>query len=177
MSGRTDWRVVVRDGYAALFDTAGDWAYLYSVYHRNRGGDGGDDADAVGYVLGAKLDYELMIHVALAFCVLSTMLTVWTVFTSLGRVCGRNSACCNCTVSRLALASIVLEDIPQFLLTVCIDYSFGGELTPAGMLNICSSLTAFVNRATARYNEMQVEDGDDDGTSKLELVTPYEAML
>lgn len=166
---KADWRVVVRDGYAALFDMVGDWTYLYAIYHRDYDGDG--EADA--YVLGVQFDYNLIIHVMLAFCILSTVFSVWTIFTSFARQCGRNSMCCNCTVPRLALAALILEDLPQFILTVYIDFTFSGGLTPAGMLNICSSMTAFVNRATTRYDEIVVEDDNDD-VSKLGTV--YEAM-
>lgn len=62
------------------------------------------------------------------------------------------------------------EDLPQFVLTAYIDYTFSGGLTPAGMMNICSSLTALVNRSTARYDEIVEEDANAD------LGTVYEEM-
>lgn len=66
--------------------------------------------------------------------------------------------CCNCTVNRIMLANILLEDFPQLALTTYIDYSYVGGLTPIGVMNICSSLTALVNRLTARYDEIEEED-------------------
>lgn len=168
---KADWRVVVRDGFAALFDMVGDWAYLYAIYHRDYDGDG----EADQYLLNVKFNYEMIVRVVLAFCILSTILSVWTIFSSLGRWCGMNSLCCNCTVPRLALAAVVFEDFPQFILTVYIDYTFAGGLTPAGMLNICSSLTALINRATTRYDQIEAEpEPDNDEESKLGTV--YEAM-
>ena len=162
-----DWRIIVRDGYAALFDLVGDWAFLYAVYNRDYDGDG----DADEYVVDIPyFDDKIIFHVLLGFCILSTIFSVMTLLTSLGRACGRNSMCCNCTVPRLALASVVLEDLPQFVLTAYVDSRMGG-LTPAGMLNICSSLTALVNRATTRYDEIQKEEEDGAG-----LGTVYEAM-
>lgn len=156
---KADWRVVVRDGYAQLFDVVGDWAYLYAIYHRDYDGDGETDT----YLLRINFDYNMIVHVVLAFCVLSTILSVWTLFTSLGRRCGKNSMCCNCTVPRLALGGIILEDLPQFILTTYIDFTFSGGFTPAGVMNICSSLTALVNRSTTRYDQIiEEEDGNDD---------------
>mmetsp|Transcript_18679 Transcript_18679/g.40082 ORF Transcript_18679/g.40082 Transcript_18679/m.40082 type:complete len:202 (-) Transcript_18679:161-766(-) len=166
---QADWRVIVRDSYAALFDLIGDWTYLYAIYHRDYDGDGAPDE----YLLNVQFDYKLIITVVFAFCILSTLFSLWTIFTVLGRRCGRNSMCCNCTVPRIALATIFLEDLPQFVLTAYIDFTFSGGLTPAGMLNICSSLTALINRATTRYDEV-LEDNDDDGLSKMSTV--YEAM-
>jgi len=166
---QADWRVVVRDSYAALFDVIGDWTYLYAIYHRDYDGDGATDE----YVLDVKFDYELVTGVAFGFCILSTLFSFWTIFTALGRRCGKNSICCKCSVPRIALAALILEDLPQFILTVYIDFSFSGGLSSAGMLNICSSLNALVNRATTRYDEIQ-EEGDASVDDKM--ATVYEAM-
>lgn len=104
-----DWRTVARDAFAATFDVVGDWAYLYAIYHRDYDGDGEADEYSLGVT---RFDYELVINVVLAFCILSTVFSVWTVMTSLGRKCGsKNSLCCNCTVPRLCLAAIVLVSI------------------------------------------------------------------
>lgn len=160
---RADWRIFVRDAYATLFDMVGDWAYLYAIYHRDYDGDG--DADDHAYF---HIDYDVVVNAVLVTCVLSTVFTAWTIFTMLGRNCGKRSMCCNCTLPKLALVTILLEDVPQLLLTAYIDYGFSGELSQAGMLNICSSLNALVNRATSRYDEIAYE-ANNDGTD-------YEAM-
>mmetsp|Transcript_20092 Transcript_20092/g.43616 ORF Transcript_20092/g.43616 Transcript_20092/m.43616 type:complete len:207 (+) Transcript_20092:110-730(+) len=167
---KADWRVVVRDSYAALFDMVGDWTYLYAIFHRDYDGDGTPDT----YLLGVQFDYKLIINVVLAFCILSTVLSLWTILTSLGRKCGKNSMCCNCTVPRISLAAIVLEDLPQFILTTWIDFTFSGGFTPAGVLNICSSMTALINRATTSYDD--IEQKDEDAFPKLEMDTVYERM-
>lgn len=170
-SSKADWRIIVRDGYAALFDMIGDWTYLYAIYHRDYDGDG--EADT--YLLRIPFDYNLAVHTVLAFCILSTIFSVWTIATSLGRRCAKkNSLCCNCTVPRLAFSGIIMEDIPQFILTTWIDFTFTGGWTPAGVLNICSSMTALINRVTTRYDE--IEEENEEGYDDVELGTVYEAM-
>lgn len=166
---KADWRVVVRDTYANLFDVIGDWAYLYAVYHRDYDGDG----DADSYLLNISFNYEAILLVMLGFCIMSTIFSAWTILTSLGTKCGKNSMCCNCTVPRLAMAGILFEDLPQFGLTTYIDFTFSGGLTPVGVMNICSSMTALINRATTRYDQILEEDEEDDDVSKLGT---YEAM-
>mmetsp|Transcript_14223 Transcript_14223/g.34375 ORF Transcript_14223/g.34375 Transcript_14223/m.34375 type:complete len:194 (+) Transcript_14223:105-686(+) len=169
-TSKADWRVVVRDGFTALFDMVGDWTYLYAIFHRDYDADGNMDT----YLLRIEFNYKLIINVVLSFCILSTVLTVWTITTSLGRRCGKNSMCCNCTVPRLAMAGILLEDLPQFILTAWIDFTFSGGFTPAGVLNICSSMTSLVNRATTRYDD--ILDEDKNAYSQTELGTVYESM-
>lgn len=166
---KADWRAVVRDGYATLFDMVGDWAYLYAIYHRDYDGDGNADT----YTLPIAFDYNTIIRVVFGFCIISTILSLWTILTSLRRKCGKYSMCCNCTVPRLALAGILFEDLPQFILTAYIDYSFSGGLTSVGMMNICSSFNGLIIRATTRYDEIVEEDGEDDASK---LGTVYEAM-
>lgn len=163
-----DWRVVVRDVYAALFDMIGDWAYLYSLYNRDYDGDGESDE-----YLNVSLNYDLVVMVALGICVLSTIFSLLAVATALGRKCGKNSVCCNCSIPRITLAAMILEDLPQFVLTTYIDTTFSGGLTPAGMLNISSSLNAFVIRATTQYEEIKEEENNDDDGVKA---TVYEKM-
>jgi len=159
-----DWRIFVRDAYATLFDVVGDWAYLYAIYHRDYDGDG--DADAI---VNFHVDYEIIVNLVLVLCVLSTVFAVWTMFTMFARACGKSSMCCDCTIPKLALAATLLEDVPQLLLTAYIDYGFSGKITPAGMLNISSSLNALVNRATSKYDDIVYEEKNEDGDA-------YEAM-
>lgn len=53
----------------------------------------------------------------------------------------------------------LFEDLPQLILTAYIDYiTFSGGLTPSGMMNICSSLTALINRMTIKYDEYESEE-------------------
>ena len=54
---KADWRVVVRDGFAALFDMVGDWAYLYAIFHR--------DYDVSLHALVIK---GTMCHAHVSFC-------------------------------------------------------------------------------------------------------------
>jgi hypothetical protein len=69
------------------------------------------------------------------------------------------------------MLSVVTEDVPQFIMTAWIDYTFTGGLSPAGMLNICSSVTGIVNRLTSRYDEI-IEEGDVElGTDKSHYVS------
>jgi hypothetical protein len=58
-------------------------------------------------------------------------------------------------------------------MTAWIDYTFTGGLSPAGMLNICSSVSGIVNRLTSRYDEIvQEEEGDvESGTDKSYYVS------
>ena len=121
----------------------------YLVYNRDYNGDGDKE------VGGIEFNYTMIIRVLLGFCLLSTFFSLWTILTSVGRKCSMNSLCCNCTVPRIAFLSIILEDVPQFILTVYIDFTFSGGLTPAGMMNICSSLTALVCRATTRLTRLR----------------------
>ena len=155
---KTHWTVIVRDAFAALFDMIGDWVYFYAILFRDEMKDGPTEA----YLFEIQIDYKLIIATVLSFCILSTIFSLWTIVTSLGRNCGRNSMCCNCTIPRLCLAAILLEDVPQFVITTWIDYTFTGGLTPSGMLNICSSLTALVNRMTTRYEEVENENKYDE---------------
>mmetsp|Transcript_21635 Transcript_21635/g.45735 ORF Transcript_21635/g.45735 Transcript_21635/m.45735 type:complete len:184 (-) Transcript_21635:211-762(-) len=165
-----DWRLITRDAYAALFDMVGDWGYLYAIYNRDFDGDGEADEENLERV---PFDYNIITSVVFVFCILSTIFGLWQISTSVGRKCGKNSLCCKCSVPRLALASILMEDLPQFILTAYIDMKLGGEITPAGMLNICSSLTALVNRATTRYDEIEDENENNNGAN---LDTVYEKM-
>ena len=155
----THWTVIVRDAFAALFDMIGDWVYFYAILFRDEMKDGPTEAYLFGKI---QIDYKLIIATVLSFCILSTIFSLWTIVTSLGRNCGMNSMCCNCTIPRLCLAAILLEDVPQFVITTWIDYTFTGGLTPSGMLNICSSLTALVNRMTTRYEEVENESKYDE---------------
>ena len=164
---KADWRVVVHEGFSALFDLVGDWAYLYAIYHRDYDGDGETNT----WLVDVNFNYNTMVHVVLAFCILSTLLSAWTILTSLGRRCNKNSLCCNCTVPRLAMAGIILEDLPQFVLTTYIDFTFSGGWTPAGVMNICSSLTSLVNRSTTRYDQIENENEEE-----VKLDTVYEQM-
>ncbi|KAL3785384.1 hypothetical protein ACHAW5_007861 [Stephanodiscus triporus] len=158
---------IIRDCFAEVFDMVGDWGYLYAITHRDYDQDGKVD----DYPAYDKLDYSTIVYVVAAFCVLSVFLSAWTIVTSLGRRCGMNSICCNFTVPRLVMVSIILEDVPQFLMTTFIDYTFAGGLTPAGMLNICSSVTALVNRSTMRYDEIVKESDEELGTDKSYYVS------
>lgn len=146
---------IIRDCFAEVFDFVGDWVYLYAITHRDYNKDGEVDE----YPAYDKVDYATIVYVVASFCVLSLFFSAWTVLTSIGRARGRNSICCNCTVPRLVMLSVVLEDVPQFIMTAWIDYTFTGGLSPAGMLNICSSVTGIVNRLTSRYDEI-IEEGD-----------------
>mmetsp|Transcript_34938 Transcript_34938/g.78748 ORF Transcript_34938/g.78748 Transcript_34938/m.78748 type:complete len:182 (-) Transcript_34938:444-989(-) len=151
-----DWRLVIRDGFSAMFDLVGDWTYLYSVWTRDYDGDGETDS----YIYPIKFNDRLIVNILLGFCILSTILSVWTIVTSMGRLCGsRSTVCLKCTVVRLQLVGILCEDLPQLILTAYIDYfTFSGGLTPSGMMNICSSLTALINRMTIKYDEYESEE-------------------
>ncbi|KAL7439235.1 hypothetical protein ACHAXM_007847 [Skeletonema potamos] len=150
-----NWPTLIRETFTNLFDLVGDWAYFYSVYSRHYV-DG--DLDVEGKNL--FLDIEDIISVLLGFCVMSTFLSSWTFQTTVFTFCGRKSMCCNCTVPRLALLGILIEDLPQFLLAAYIDINVVGTLTPAAVLTICSSLSALVVRMTSRYEEVRDEDDD-----------------
>lgn len=159
---------IARDCFAEVFDMVGDWIYLYAITHRDYDADGAVDA----YPSYDKVDYAVIVCVVAAFCVLSVFMSAWTIVTSIGRRFGMNSLCCNCTVPRLVMLGIIMEDVPQFVLTVWIDYTFTGGISPAGMLNICSSLTAIVNRLTMRYDEIIKENDDVElGTDKSYYVS------
>lgn len=175
MSG-ADWRLLLRECSSELFDVVGDWAYLYAICHRDYDGDGDGDSDTTSAtpVLGLQFDYIAITRVALGLCILSTALFAWTIITSLGRGCLKwNSVCCNCTVSRISLLSIILEDLPQSCMVVYIDYTFAGGLTPAGVMNICTSVPALVNRATRRVDE--IEEEEEEG-STIDIYKNYNAM-
>ncbi|KAL3811020.1 hypothetical protein ACHAXA_010281 [Cyclostephanos tholiformis] len=152
---------IIRDCFAEVFDMVGDWVYLYAITHRDYDMDGEVD----DYPVYDMVDYTTIVYVVAAFCVMSVFMSAWTIVTSLGRRFGMNSICCNCTVPRLVMLGIVMEDVPQFAMTVWIDYTFTGGISPAGMLNICSSLTAIVNRMTMRYDEINQEDDEELGKS------------
>ena len=81
----------------------------------------------------------------------------------MGRLCSsRSTVCLKCTVVRLQLVGILFEDLPQLILTAYIDYfTFSGGLTPSGMMNICSSLTALINRITMKYDEYEREESNE----------------
>jgi len=158
---------IIRDCFAEVFDMVGDWVYLYAITHRDYNKDGEVDE----YPAYDKVDYAIIVYVVASFCVLSVFFAAWTILTSIGRARGMNSICCNCTVPRLVMLSVVMEDVPQFIMTVWIDYTFTGGLSPAGMLNICSSVTGIVNRLTTRYDEI-IEEGDEElGTDESHYVS------
>lgn len=170
-SSSAHWTVIVRDGFAALFDMIGDWAYFYAIMTRDEMNDGPTDA----YLFGYQIQYIWIIFTVLSFCILSTIFSLWTIFTSCYRNYGKNSLCCNCTIPRLCMVAILLEDIPQFVMTTWIDFTFMGGLTPLGVLNICSSLTALVNRFTTRYEEIE-EENESNGENEMEMGSVYKKM-
>lgn len=171
-SSSAHWTVIVRDGFAALFDMIGDWAYFYAIMTRDEMNDG-PTTDA--YLFGYQIQYIWIIFTVLSFCILSTIFSLWTIFTSCYRNYGKNSLCCNCTIPRLCMVAILLEDIPQFVMTTWIDFTFMGGLTPLGVLNICSSLTALVNRFTTRYEEIE-EENESNGENEMEMGSVYKKM-
>ncbi len=71
--------------------------------------------------------------------------------------------------------SIILEDLPQFCLVIYIDYSYAGGLTPSGVMNICSSVPALVNRATRKVDEIEAEEDTVDG-DVIDIYKNYNAM-
>jgi hypothetical protein len=99
---------IVRDCFAEVFDMVGDWVYLYAITHRDYNKDGEVDE----YPAHAVFDYATIVYGVLSFCVLSAFLSAWTVLTSVGRARGRNNLCCNATVPRLVMFSILAEDVP-----------------------------------------------------------------
>lgn len=131
---RANCGIVVRDIIVALLDVAGAWTYLV-------------------YMLGRKnsvrrhAQYAVALRVELAVCLLGTLLSAWAIATSYGRIRQYKSLCCRCTVPRLGGALIVLHQVPQFILTTCVDLTYhdADVLTWAGWLNVGSSLVAFVN--------------------------------
>ncbi|KAL7495688.1 hypothetical protein ACHAWT_006870 [Skeletonema menzelii] len=152
-----NWPTLIRETFTNLFDLIGDWVYLWAIYTRHYVDVDNDADEAENNLL---LDFEKVMLILLFFCFLSTVLGLWTIQTTTLAACGKKSMCCNCTVPRLSLLGIVLEDIPQFVLTCYIDYNLIGSLSPAGVLNICSSLSSLVVRLTSRYEEVQDENDD-----------------
>ncbi|KAL7515698.1 hypothetical protein ACHAXN_012915 [Cyclotella atomus] len=141
-----DRRIFIRDMFANIFDLIGDWAFFFAIFNRDFDGDGQGDQFAP-----AEVQYRLFIHAVFAFAILSSTLVGWFVVTSLWKKTG-HEMCCNYTAERLLLAAIVLEDIPQILFTLYMEHNYMGGLSAVGMLNICSSVNAMVNRLTAHYD-------------------------
>ena len=165
-----NWPTLIRETFINLFDLVGDWVYFYAIYSRYYV-DGDVDADDEENNL--LVEFENIVLVLLFFCILSTFLSLWTIQTTTLAACGKKSMCCNCTVPRLSLLGVVLEDLPQFVLTCYIDYNLVGSLTPAAVMNICTSLSALVVRLTSRYEEVQVQDGKNDN-DKLKPILEFE---
>ena len=66
----------------------------------------------------------------------------------------KTSLCCGWTVPRLALSLVLLHHVPQFILTTYTDLTFLGGYSAAGVLNICSSMSALINTlATTKCGE------------------------
>lgn len=140
-------RLFIRDIFANVFDLVGDWAFFFAIFNRDFDGDGQGDQFAP-----VEVQYRLFIHAVFAFAILSSTLVGWFLVTSVWRKTGYGSMCCNCTAERVLLAAIILEDIPQILFTLYMEHNFMGGLSAVGMLNICSSVNAMVNRLTAHYD-------------------------
>mmetsp|Transcript_14417 Transcript_14417/g.31338 ORF Transcript_14417/g.31338 Transcript_14417/m.31338 type:complete len:177 (+) Transcript_14417:197-727(+) len=125
--------VVTRDILIAIFDMAGDWIYFYTVY-----AGAGDN-------FRGHAQYNLLLYVVLTVCTLGSILSLWAIVTSLGRMYRYKSLCCKCTVPRLAMSLILLHHVPQFILTAFIDLTFHGDMSWEGYLNIGSSMVALIN--------------------------------
>ncbi len=55
---------------------------------------------------------------------------------------------------------ILLHHVPQFVLTTYTDLTFTGTITAAGVLNICSSMSALINTlATTKCGEGYCGEG------------------
>jgi hypothetical protein len=143
-------RVFIRDMFANLFDLVGDWAYFMWIFYKDFDGDGEADQFAP-----AETEHRLFIHAVFAFAVLSSVLVVWFAIALILRKNGKKSMCCNCTSDRIVAASIALEDVPQILFTLYMDYHVLGGISGVGALNICSSLNGMVNRLTSHYEEVK----------------------
>mmetsp|Transcript_439 Transcript_439/g.876 ORF Transcript_439/g.876 Transcript_439/m.876 type:complete len:248 (-) Transcript_439:158-901(-) len=191
----TDWRVITRDIFATTFDIIGDWAYFHSIYNHDFESEDAaqqynyydeqqqeedaevqeqDDVYAVNEVgeMLASVDTRSIVHLAFAFCLMGAVFYTWTFLTAFKRKFGGNSIGCNCTIPRIALASIFFQDIPQIVFTFYFDRRYFGQvLTSVGVLNVCSSVNAIVNKATTHYEELAAEEED-----KFVIITNYEAM-
>lgn len=128
--------VVARDILISVFDVAGAWLYFCFLYYWS--GVTFRDSDK-------KAQYVLLVYVVLTFSVLGSILSLWAIATSLGRLCRYKSLCCKCTVPRLSMSLIPLSHVPHFILTSCIDLTFTGEVSWAGWLNIVTSMLALIN--------------------------------
>ncbi|KAL7548263.1 hypothetical protein ACHAWF_011552 [Thalassiosira exigua] len=131
---KADRKVVLRDVCAALFDMAGDWTYLV-VTHLNAGSYRG--------VRGMEVQ-DLMV-VILAFSIIGSLLSIWSIATSVGRLNQYKSLCCRCTMPRLAITLILLHHLPIFMLTSLIDLGYKKDVSLEGWFNILSSMVALAN--------------------------------
>lgn len=148
-SKSANWRLIARDSFANIYDLAGDWIYFIAIYNRDfgveEGEEGEDGEDGVGPL---NVGVDICIYAVFVLCILSTLFFIMMVINSF-----RKKSYCKCTINRLSLLEVILEDIPQLILTAYIDLHFSGALSPKGVLNISSSMFALVMRLTTHYEE------------------------
>ena len=93
-----------------------------------------------------RVEKEFYAYLLLAFCFLGSLMSLFTIATAvLKNYSGRKAICKNCTLPRLSAALIVVNQVPQIIMTTVIDLFFMGHLTFSGTLNVLTSVCALVN--------------------------------
>ena len=160
-------RVVIRDTCVTLFDMAGDWTYyIYSVTH-------GGNAAIRKHAL-----YYIMMNLVMAVAILGSLISLWSLATSLRRKRRVQSLCFSCTVPRLFMSLVLMHHVPMFVLTTFIDLTLLRSLSAVGLLNICSSMFALINTlAATKCGEGYHAEDETVMSDYDEPVTEYEAMF
>ena len=162
---REKWVPGFRSVFSSAVDVAGDWYFYYSIYgipiqYLPVGSE--DDAAAAAEDGLGKFEIPLLV-----ICVFSTVFFLLSVIVYCMRAGNpkrevsvvnwiRNVVCC-CRSDMdpetfLMLAEDFVEDVPQIVLTAMIISAKTGGITPAGMLNIATSIFNIV------YNALQILD-------------------
>lgn len=129
---QADRSVVVRDICVALFDMAGDWTYITVLFLQN---------DSFRY----HNQFVALAPIIVIVSILGSIISLWSIATSLGRLYTYKSLCCRCTMPRLTMGLILPHHMPIFVMTLYCDLTFRGDISSTGYFNIGSSMVALIN--------------------------------
>ena len=126
----------------------------------------------------ALVEKEIYAYLLLMFCFVGSLMSLFTVATAVQKnYLGKKTIYKNWTLSRLLAALIVVNQMPQIILTTVIDLFFMGHPTFSGTLNVLTSVCALVNTCmTTSYADIMEKDVVPDDVSEVTSIGSIDQM-
>lgn len=125
-----------------------------------------------------RVEKENYAYLLLVFCFLGSLMSLFMIATAVLKNCfDKKSIYKNCTLPRLLAALIVVNQMPQIILTTVIDLFFMGHPTLSGTLNVFTSVCALVNTCmSVSYADILEKDAVHDDVSEVTSIGSIEQM-